>query len=628
MSTSPVPGGRDQPVATSTEDNNHAVGIIAPSSGQRRLWFVQQLEPESPVYNVPYLIRLHGELNLRALQRALDAIVERHDVLRTIFVAVDGEPGQVIQTLWAIDLQMTDLTALPEKEREAELRWRGTDLARKPFDLARDLMLRAHLFRLAPQEHALMLVLHHVAADGWSLAILYRELGACYEALVHGRNPDLAPLPMHYAAFAAWQQEYLKGETLERLVSHWRTYLDGAPPLLEIPSDRPRPPLQSHLGDTAETILPAALVNRLWELGAARGATLFMTLLAGFDILLHHCTGRTDIVIGSPMAGRSIPEIEGLIGFFVNTLVVRTRLDGDPNVGEVLSRVREATVTAFEGRDLPFEQLIAELQPPRQLSFDPICQIYFSLQNMPTAPLELSGLSLTLAPVYTGTAKCDLNVWGAEQPDGSIELTAEYASDLFRGETIQKLLRRYRALLEAMIATPYRSISQLQTTPTTQPTAHNDYIRPTETLPGDQPRSGTVTSGETATRARTAPLRDDAGPQHATDATEIEQTIAAIWKDILRRDDVGVDDNFFDSGGHSLRLMQVQSRIRDALGIDLPVLKLFQFPTIKLLAQHVAQIAVTPKSGMTDVQRRVRDRLRAGTGRHEVAVHGNAEQHP
>lgn len=623
MSASTAPGGRDQPIATAPEDTKPPAAIVAPSSGQRRLWFVQQLEPESPVYNVPYLIRLHGELNLRALQRAIDAIVERHDVLRTIFVTVDGEPGQVVQALWAIDLQMTDLTPLPEKEREAELTWRGTELARKPFDLARDLMLRAHLFRLGPQEHALMLVLHHIAADGWSLAILYRELGVCYEAFAHGRTPELPPLPMHYSAFAAWQQEYLKGETLERLISHWRTYLDGAPPLLEIPADRPRPPLQSHLGDTAETILPASLVNRLWELGAARGATLFMTLLAGFDILLHQCTGRTDIVIGSPMAGRSIPEIEGLIGFFVNTLVVRTRLDGDPNVGEVLSRVRESTVTAFEGRDLPFEQLIAELQPPRQLSFDPICQIYFSLQNMPTAPLVLSGLSLTLAPVYTGTAKCDLNVWGAEQPDGSIELTAEYASDLFRGETIQKLLRRYRTVLEAMVANPYRAISQLPPVPTRDATAGNEGGKTADAARVDVAPSCLAAGSEAPNRGRTPAPGGHAGPQHPSSATGIEQTIAAIWKDVLRRDDVGVDDNFFDSGGHSLRLMQVQSRIRDVLGVDLPVLKLFQFPTIRLLARHLAETGAAPKSE-TDVQRKLAERLHAGTVRRDAARYADA----
>lgn len=438
-----------------------AVRPIPASSGQRRLWFLEQMEPGSPLYHIPYLIRLQGELNERALDQALAAAVERHESLRTNFVAANSEPAQIIRSSWSLDLPVSDLSVLPAPQREPELQRLAAVEATKPFDLQRDLMLRVRLFRLSATEHALMLVMHHIASDGWSMAVLYRELGAAYEAFSAGRAPQLPELPVQYADFAEWQQEYLQGETRQRLTDFWKKQMAGAPPLLELPTDLPRPPLQSHRGDTVTLRLPPALVTRLKQVSGQHRVTFFMTLLAGFNVLLHRYSGQTDIVIGSPVAGRDAAETEALVGFFINTVIMRTNLSGDPTVKELLERVRDMSLSAFEHREMPYEKLVEELQPQRSLSFDPICQVFFVLQNVPTAPLRLGGLQLSIEPVYTGTAKSDLTLWTIEEADGGLKVDAEYATDLFHRGTIERLLGHFRSLLEDLMDHPERRISQL-----------------------------------------------------------------------------------------------------------------------------------------------------------------------
>ncbi len=434
---------------------------IPASSGQRRLWFLEQMEPGSPLYNIPYLVRLGGPVNERALDRALAKIVERHEALRTNFIAVGSEPTQVIKTSWSLDLPVTDLTTIPAGEKEAALTRLTTEEAKKPFDLQADLMLRVRLFRLSETDHALMLVMHHIASDGWSMAVIYRELGACYEAFSKGELPALADPEIQYADFAEWQQEYLQGEVLEKLVTYWKQQIAGAPALLELPTDHARPPLQSHRGECVQLNLPAKLVADLKKTSAQQRVTFFMTLLAGFNAVLHRYSGQTDIVVGSPLAGRDAAETENIVGFFINTVLMRTNLAGDPTVKELIARVRDMSLAAFEHREMPYEKLVEELQPQRNLSFDPICQVYFALQNMPTAPLKLSGIQLSIAPVYTGTAKSDLTVWAIEQPNGELEVTAEYALDLFEGETIRRFLGHFQTLLEGMVASPDARLSQL-----------------------------------------------------------------------------------------------------------------------------------------------------------------------
>jgi natural product biosynthesis luciferase-like monooxygenase protein len=436
------------------------VELLPASSGQRRLWFLDQMEPGTPLYNIPYLVRLNGPLNERALDRALSAIIQRHESLRTNFVAIGSEPKQVVRTTWTLEMPVTDLRGVAAAGREEELRRLTAEEARKPFNLASDLMLRARLYRLGPTEHALMLVMHHIASDGWSMAILYRELGLFYEAFSTGSAVTLPELPVQYGDFAQWQEEYLRGETLQRLVDFWKTTMTGAPALLELPADHPRPPVQSHRGGNVQLKIPGALIAKVKQLSNQNRVTLFMSLLAGFKVLVHRYTGQTDIVIGSPLAGRDAAETEGLIGFFINTLALRSNVGGDPTVRELLARIRDVTLTAYEYREMPYEKLVEELQPQRNLSFDPICQVFFMLQNVPTAPLKLSGIDLSIAPVYTGTSKSDLTIWCIEQPD-YLDVTAEFSTDLFESPTIERMMGHYVTILEGMVANPDQKISRL-----------------------------------------------------------------------------------------------------------------------------------------------------------------------
>ena len=442
-------------------DKSAATPAIPASSGQRRLWFLEQMEPGSPLYNIPYLIRLSGPLDESSLRQALDTIVSRHESLRTNFMAVGSEPVQVVRPPAGLGLSVTDLTRLPEAARSAELKRLAAAEARAPFDLAQALPVRARLFRLSDTEHALMLVMHHIASDGWSMGILYRELGECYDACRQGRPAVLPELAIQYADFATWQQENLQGPTLDRLTRYWKKQIAGAPALLELPTDHPRPPLQSHRGDTASLRLSAPLVARLKQLGASQRVTLFMTLLAGFKAVLHRYTGSTDLVVGSPLAGRDSAETEGVVGFFINTILMRTSLAGDPTVAELLARVRETSLSAFDHREMPYEKLVEELQPQRNLSFDPICQVFFALQNMPTTALRLGDLKLAIEPVYTGTAKSDLTVWAAETDDGALEVTAEYALDLFTAPTIRRFLGHFESVLAGMAENPAARLSTL-----------------------------------------------------------------------------------------------------------------------------------------------------------------------
>jgi natural product biosynthesis luciferase-like monooxygenase protein len=500
-STFPPPATTDIPTATPAVIGSNA-DLPPASSGQRRLWFLDQMESGSPLYNIPYLVRLNGELNERALHRSLSALMERHEALRTVFVTVGSEPRQRVRAEWNLELPVVDLSHLSGEARETELRRLTTEDAKKPFDLARDLLLRTRLYRLGPTEHALMLVMHHIASDGWSMAILYRELGVCYEAFGRGVSPKLPELPIQYGDFAQWQEEYLQGETLKRLVEFWKKQMSGAPALLELPADRPRPPVQSHRGDTIAVKIPAPLVARLKQLGSQHRVTLFMTLLAGFKVLIHRYTGQHDIVVGAPLAGRDAAETEDLIGFFVNSLALRTNLGGDPTVKELLGRVRDGMLGAYEYRELPYEKLVEELQPQRNLSFDPICQVFFALQNMPTAPLKLPGITLSIAPVYTGTAKSDLTVWAIEQPDG-IEVTAEYNLDIFDGATVARMMGHYLTLLEGMAANAEQKIGQL---PLLTPAERQQTLGDWNATVVDYPREKTVTElfGEQVARTPNA----------------------------------------------------------------------------------------------------------------------------
>ncbi|HVG09770.1 MAG TPA: amino acid adenylation domain-containing protein, partial [Thermoanaerobaculia bacterium] len=434
-------------------------GSLPLSFAQQRLWLIDQLEPGSPLYNMPAALRIEGTLDSTALALCLGEIVRRHEALRTVFVPMEGAPVQVIQPATPFLLPVVDLSSLPETERESLALALMRDEAVRPFDLARDPLLRGLLLRLESADHVIALTLHHIASDGWSVGILVREVTALYPAFADGADGKPSPLPelpVQYADFAVWQRSWLRGEILEREIAFWRTQLAGLPPRLDLPMDRPRPVKQSFRGASRPVRLPAELVRQAEALGRSAGATLFMVLLAGFEALLARTSGQDDLAVGSPVAGRNRVEIEGLIGFFVNTLVLRGDLSHAPSLRELLGRVRETALAAWLHQDVPFEKLVEELAPERSLAHSPLFQVMFVLQNAPAERLELRDLRLRMLEGTATNAKFDLTL-ALEGHDGAIE----YASDLFDGTTIDRLIVHYERLLAGALADPDQPLENL-----------------------------------------------------------------------------------------------------------------------------------------------------------------------
>ncbi|HVG07975.1 MAG TPA: amino acid adenylation domain-containing protein, partial [Thermoanaerobaculia bacterium] len=423
-------------------------GPLPLSHAQQRLWLIDQLEPGSPLYNMPGALRVQGPLDGAVLSLCLGEIVRRHEALRTVFAAQDGTPVQVIRPAAPFPLPLIDLSGLPESAREEQARALVAAEAVRPFDLARGPLLRGGLLRLDEGGHVLALTLHHIVSDGWSLGLLIRELQALYPALADGRPSPLPELPVQYADFAVWQRSWLRGEVLENETAWWRRQLAGLPPLLELPTDRPRPAVQSYRGAVRPVRLPAA---------RSEGATLFMVLLAGFQALLARISGQDDLAVGAPVAGRNRIEIERLIGFFVNTLVLRGDLTGAPSFRELLGRVRETALAAWLHQDVPFEKLVETLAPERNLSYSPMFQVMLVLQNAPMERLEIRDLLVepTTEPstAALATAKFDLTL-SLEEHDGQLAGTIEYATDLFDAATIDRLILHYENLLAAALAAP------------------------------------------------------------------------------------------------------------------------------------------------------------------------------
>ena len=435
-------------------------GELPLSFAQQRLWFIDQLEPGSSVYNFPAAVRLKGPLNVAALKKSLDEIVKRHEALRTTFAIVDGRPVQVIAPLLTLTLPIVDLRELPEPEREREVQRLATNEALCPFDLAEGPLVRTTVLRLGENEHVGLLTMHHIVSDGWSTGILIREMAVLYDAFCSDRPASLPELPIQYADFAHWQRHWLEGEVLETQLTYWKQQLLGAPPLLELPADHARPPLQTFRGAHQSILLTRTVGDGLKALSRQEGATLFMTLLAAFTILLHGYTNQDDLVVGTPTANRNRLEIEGLIGFFVNTLVLRTDLSDNPSFRDLLRRVREVCLGAYAHQDLPFERLVEELHPARDLSRNPLFQVMFVLQNAPLQAVELPGLSLSPIEVDTSTTHFDLTLHIVDTEQGLVG-TLAYNTDLFEAVTITRMLGHFRTLLEAVIATPERCVSDL-----------------------------------------------------------------------------------------------------------------------------------------------------------------------
>jgi surfactin family lipopeptide synthetase A len=430
------------------------------SFAQARLWFLNQLEGGTATYNMPEPLQLTGDLDVAALELAVQKVLQRHEVLRTSFQIVDGTPVQVISNNSSITLPLVDLQQLSAGEQSARLQEIAIAESQKTFDLTVAPMLRVTLVRLATKSHVLLLTMHHIISDGWSMGIFVDELSTLYQAIYMGTPVQLPELPIQYADFASWQRQWLTGEVLQTQLDYWKHQLAAAPPLLELPNDRPRPSMQTFRGGTASFYLDRELTQQLKTLSQRSGATLFMTLLAAFATLLSRYSRQEDIVIGSPIANRNHSGIESLIGFFVNTLVLHTKLAGNPTFLELLEQVRETTLDAYEHQDLPFEKLVEELQPERSLSYTPLFQVMFVLQNPPLGKLELPNLTMTPFKMEHVTARFDLTLQMEETTAG---MTGEliYNRDLFDVATIDRMAGHFQILLSGIVANAQQRIAQL-----------------------------------------------------------------------------------------------------------------------------------------------------------------------
>jgi amino acid adenylation domain-containing protein len=439
-----------------TED----VFVLPTTFAQQRLWFLDQLEPESAFYNIAAAVRLEGALDVSALGQSLDEVVRRHETLRTRFEVFDGVPAQVILPALTLVLPLRDIQHLSQAEREAEALRFVAEEARRPFSLAAAPLLRATLLRLRPDEHILTLTMHHIISDGWSVGLLVREIAALYEAFHAGHPSPLPDLTIQYADFAHWEQNRLGGEALDEQLSYWERKLAGQLPLLELLPDHPRPRVPSRRGRQHHFTLHAELTRSLATLARREGATLFMTLLAAFKVLLQRHTGQTDVLVGVPNANRNQAEVEGLIGLFVNTLVMRTDLSGKPSFRVLLRRVRETVLEADAHREVPFEKLVEKLRPERSLGHNPLFQHMFLYQGAGLPPLELPGLKLSLLDVDAGTAKFDFLLSLHETPEG-LACSIQYDTDLYDPSTIERLAGHYSRLLESAAADPDLPVSLL-----------------------------------------------------------------------------------------------------------------------------------------------------------------------
>ena len=540
--------------------------VVPLSFGQQRLWFLDRLVPGNAFYNVCDAVRLTGALDVGALERAVGEVVARHEVLRTRFVDSDGRPRQVVEDPWTPAPALLDVSGYGGDVESLAREIVGGEGAR-PFDLEHGRLLRAGLVRLGEREHVLWFVTHHIVFDGWSWEVLVGEVAALYRASVEGRSSPLEPLPVQYADFAVWQRRWLEGELLEGQLAYWRETLRGAPLVLELPADRARPAMPTYRGASVSRGLGRELSEALKDLARREGVTPFMALTAVFELLLSRHGAGDDVLVGVPAAGRSWAEVEHTIGFFVNTLVLRGDLSGDPTFSELLGRVREASLGAYAHQDLPFDRLVEELQPVRDLSRHPLVQVMFQLiepgpldpraegRDGPAGELAAVGLRVeAVAGWQAGRARFDMD-WAVRDVDGELVAGVSYATDLFDEVTAMGMVEGFVQLIGAAVAEPWRSVGELS-------------LR-----------------DEVPDRRAEEPVAEQAAGAFVAPRTAVEECLCGVWRELLGVDAVGVEDDFFELGGHSLLVVQLRYRVRKLLGVELSVRALFDHPTVAALAE-------------------------------------------
>ncbi len=547
---------------------------------QQRFWLLDQLEPGNFFYNTHLGIRMQGPLSQESLERAVDAIVARHEILRTRFANSDGIPTQAIDPVVSISVAVIDVSGMPEPQREAEAARLAREEARRPFDLSRSPLFRVTLLRLAEEQNILLLVMHHIVSDGWSMGVFYRELAALYGGFRNGCSSPLPDLHVQYADYALWQRQWLKDDLLDQQFSHWKERLDGIPALFELPTDYPRPAVQQFHGNSRAVPLSTELGEALKVLSRDQNATLFMTLLAAFKVLLHCYSGKEDLVVGAPISGRNHVQTENLIGVFVNTLVLRTSISGDPSFSQFLGRVRNNTLDAYSYADLPFEILVERLQVKRSLSHNPLFQVMFALQNAQASPVEISGLTLSPFRVEKGASKFDLSLVVVER-NGVLSGELSYNTDLFSESTISGMADNFVRVLESVVARPQERLSRLQVV--SELKLHQMRFQE------NRSHESLALTG----RSDESPLqRNSFEEKHSleTSMRAIERQLAELWSQLLIVENVGSCDNFFDLGGHSLLATRLVSRVRNKFGVEFALRSVFEKPTLQEMAETIVHM--------------------------------------
>jgi amino acid adenylation domain-containing protein len=526
------------------------------SFSQQRLWFLDQLDPGNYAYNLAHAMEISGALNVEALQRAFNAIVERHEILRTRFIDNDGTPFQKIESAAEVAWQFVDLS---QGDASAKSRRLLETESRRAFDLAKGPLLRVLLMRIAPEKFILLMTMHHIVSDGWSTEVLATELSSLYEVFAQGKAPSLPALPVQYADFAAWQTQSATNNTLDHQLAYWQKQLADAPAVLNLATDYTRTAAQTYRGGKESLRLSRRMSDSLRHFGREHRATLFMVLLAAFDVMLALYTGDNDIVVGSPIAGRDRVEVEPLIGFFVNTLALRAALSPRATIREVIQNVRRTALEAYANQNVPFDMLVNQLQLERSLEHNPLFQVMFVLQNGKKSLPNLHGLTVNSIELNNDTSKFDLSLEAIDSDE--VELAVSYSADLFKPESARAMLKDYERLLESFVANADAHVSELpQLTWKPQP------LNEQSTAPAMN-----VTTTYVAPR------------------TPIEEKLAAIWIEVLGIERVGIHDNFFNLGGHSLMATQVIARIRSTFDFELPLRRLFATPTIAGLADAICE---------------------------------------
>jgi thioesterase domain-containing protein len=546
------------------------------SLAQQRIWFIERFAPGTSAYNVTVGLRLKGRLDPLALRSSLRQIVHRHAILRTTFRIQNDRPVQVVAAEGKVELSLRDLRAVASANREAEA-WREAKAeAAALFDLETGPLLRATLLQLDQEQHILFCVLHHIVCDAWSISIFLRELAALYSAHCEGRPASLAELPIQYGDYAQWQQEWAASELLAQDLCYWKKRLEDAPELLTLHTDRERPVEQTYDGASQSVPVPGSVIESLKGLARSSHATLFMVMLAAFQVLAHAYSGMEDIVLGIPVAGRGRVELESLIGFFVNTVVLRTDLSGDPTFSNLLARVREATLGAFAHTEAPFERLVEELKPRRSMSYSPIFQVMFSAIKDGRPP-NFGPLSTAPYVLSSGGSPFDLSVNLIEDATGHWWVTLDYNTGLFDYDRIAKMLRHYDFLLSAIALQPDSTISAL----VLQMGAERKSIQvQVERVPAKLAnRRVHQQSSSSKAASNTAARPNDA----------LEQILVRIWEKVLGVPHIGVNDDFFDLGGHSLLAARLVGEVEKVIGRKVPLAALFRGPTLGSFAELIRQ---------------------------------------